>query len=109
MAFALSGGKVPDAEPYKDEAGEANWHPAPGEPSMYGGARGKFLKHCWVALLRAAASSLKAVGGVGNVYEAAKDIGKTHTVSGTQEEADKCKEIVAHLERCHCISGSEQM
>ena len=70
--FSLSGGRVPAKEPYQtvDEDGNtaADWEPAPGEPSIYGGSRGEFLKHCWGALLRAAASSLTtSVSGVGPV------------------------------------------
>ena len=102
--YSLSGGKVPEAEPYQtaDEDGNpvADWEPAPGKPSMYGGSRGEFLKHCWGALLRAAASTLTLPGGTANIYESAKDIRWEHTVSGTAEEATKCQEA---LSECYYV------
>ena len=51
------------------------------------------------ALLRAAASGMSA-SGTSNIYEAAADIEKGHTVSGTQEEADKCIEA---LSECYYV------
>lgn len=92
--FFLSGGKIPDKEPYKAADGSAKWNPKPGEPSYYGGSRGKFLKDCWYALLRAAAGSM-SVSGTANIYEAAKDIELKHTLSGTREEANKCVEALS--------------